>query len=208
VPKRKRREQQHLNQQPKERRSYQIGGTAPAEKYKPGFPMNLMQNTKLFFGVGAVIMIGGIIFAAVAASTNPTDSSIPTVAPTATEEITATADPNGSPTATPSVSPTPARNYSQAEQVIEAGKTYSATVKTPKGEFVIDLFADKAPRTVNSFVFLAQQKYFDGLTFWRLEPNFVIQGGDPKNDGTGGPGYLTEEDQNDLKITRGLVSMA
>ncbi|OAI41286.1 hypothetical protein AYO38_04025 [bacterium SCGC AG-212-C10] len=207
MPKRKqRRQQHHLNQQPKERRSYSIGGTAPAEKYKPGFPMNLMMNTKLFFSIGAVIMIGGVIVAALLSSQNPTDNSIPTVAPTATE--TGTPDPNATATPTSSVSPTPARTYSQAEQVLEAGKTYTATVKTDKGEFTIDLFADKSPRTVNSFVFLAQQHFYDGLKFHTVFPNFVAKGGDPKGDGTGGPGYTFEEDTNDLKNTRGTVSMS
>ena len=69
----------------------------------------------------------------------------------------------------------------------------------------MNLFADKAPKTVNSFVFLAQKGFFDGITFHRVVPDFVVQGGDPKGDGTGGPGYQTEEDQNDLKNLKGTV---
>jgi cyclophilin family peptidyl-prolyl cis-trans isomerase len=206
VPKRRqRRDQQHLNQQSKTRRSYQLGGTEPAEKFKPPFPMNLMQNTRLFFIVGAVIMVGSVIAAAVLASQPATDSSA--VDPLESTP-TATVDPSVSATAAPSVSPTPQRSFPQADTVIDPAKQYTATLKTAKGDIVIRLFADKAPRTVNSFVFLAGKQYFDGLTFHRVVKDFVIQGGDPRGDGTGGPGYETEEDQNDLMNMKGFVSMA
>ncbi len=82
------------------------------------------------------------------------------------------------------------KRYSAApEMVIDPAKAYSARMKTDKGDFVIELAAKDVPRTVNNFVFLSCAGYFDGLTFHRLEPNFVIQGGDPRGDGTGGPGY-------------------
>ena len=75
------------------------------------------------------------------------------------------------------------------EMQIDANKTYVATISTAKGDIVVQLDASAAPLTVNNFVFLARQGFYDKLTFHRVEPDFVIQGGDPKGDGTGGPGY-------------------
>jgi cyclophilin family peptidyl-prolyl cis-trans isomerase len=73
---------------------------------------------------------------------------------------------------------------------IDTGKDYSATVETDLGTVTIDLFEDKAPQTVNNFVFLARNKYYDDVPFHRVIPGFVVQGGDgEKGDGTGGPGY-------------------
>jgi len=71
---------------------------------------------------------------------------------------------------------------------IEPGKTYVATIVTPKGNIVAELYTD-TPESVNNFVTLAQNGYYDGLTFHRVEPGFVIQGGDPRGDGTGSPGF-------------------
>lgn len=73
---------------------------------------------------------------------------------------------------------------------IEDGKKYTATFTTDLGEFKVELAAEKAPLTVNNFVFLARHQYFDGVPFHRVIPGFVVQGGDgEKGDGTGGPGY-------------------
>jgi len=73
--------------------------------------------------------------------------------------------------------------------VIDPKKKYSATFKTEKGDFEIELFADKAPKTVNNFVFLSREKFYDGVTFHRVIKGFMAQGGDPTGTGTGGPGY-------------------
>ena len=72
---------------------------------------------------------------------------------------------------------------------IDASKTYLATVKTNKGDFTVTLDAKKAPKTVNNFVFLARNKFYDGVKFHRIIPGFVVQGGDPQGTGQGGPGY-------------------
>ena len=72
---------------------------------------------------------------------------------------------------------------------VDASKSYTATVKTTKGSFTVALDAKKAPKTVNNFVFLARYKFYDGVTFHRVVPDFVIQGGDPQGTGQGGPGY-------------------
>lgn len=72
---------------------------------------------------------------------------------------------------------------------IKADKKYVATIKTSKGDIKVELDHASAPRTVNNFVYLAKYGFYDGMTFHRVEPNFVIQGGDPLGTGGGGPGY-------------------
>jgi cyclophilin family peptidyl-prolyl cis-trans isomerase len=92
---------------------------------------------------------------------------------------------------------------------LSASKTYVATIATNCGDFQITLDAERAPVTAGSFKYLADEGFFDGLTFHRIEPNFVIQGGDPTASGNGGPGYSVEEPApSDLKYTRGVVAMA
>jgi cyclophilin family peptidyl-prolyl cis-trans isomerase len=94
--------------------------------------------------------------------------------------------------------------------LIDTSKQYFATVKMVKGgEFVIQLYADKAPITVNSFVFLARQGYFDGVTFHRVLEGFMAQGGDPTGTGMGGPGYEFVNEDSDLTFDKaGVVAMA
>ena len=93
---------------------------------------------------------------------------------------------------------------------VDAAKQYQATLKTEKGDIVIDLLADKAPLAVNSFIFLANQDWYDGVTFHRVLPGFVAQGGDPSGSGMGGPGYLYDNEISaDLKFDQaGLLGMA
>lgn len=93
-----------------------------------------------------------------------------------------------------------------AEELSEISK---AVITTSKGEIEIKLNTKKAPITVSNFVFLVREGFYDGLTFHRYEPGFVIQGGDPLGDGTGGPGYQVEaEVDNGLKHNRGAIAMA
>jgi len=115
----------------------------------------------------------------------------------------------------PSTSMTPVlvgtRQYSSAPpMLIDQSALYFATVEMAKGgEFVIQLDPDKAPFTVNSFVFLAQQGFFDGTSFHRVLEGFMAQGGDPTGTGTGGPGYQFANEANDLTFDKaGVVAMA
>jgi peptidyl-prolyl cis-trans isomerase B (cyclophilin B) len=92
---------------------------------------------------------------------------------------------------------------------LEAGKTYVATVSTNCGDFEITLDAKRAPKTGASFKSLADEGFYDGTTFHRIVSGFVIQGGDPKGDGTGGPGYsVVEAPPQDLLYEKGVVAMA
>ena len=82
------------------------------------------------------------------------------------------------------------------------------TIETAKGNIVFELFAKDAPKTVSNFVALAKSGYFDGLTFHRVVDGFVIQGGDPRGDGTGGPGYQFEDETVTRNYDAGIVAMA
>jgi cyclophilin family peptidyl-prolyl cis-trans isomerase len=103
------------------------------------------------------------------------------------------------------------RQYASAPpMLIDRNKSYKATVRMAKGgEFVIQLYADKAPITVNSFVFLARQGFFNGVTFHRVLEGFMAQGGDPTGTGGGGPGYQFVNEDSDLVFDKaGVVAMA
>jgi peptidylprolyl isomerase len=93
---------------------------------------------------------------------------------------------------------------------IDVSRTYQATVKLEKGgEFVIELYAVQAPVTVNNFVFLAREGFYDGVTFHRVLDGFMAQTGDPTGTGAGGPGYKFDDEINDLTFDReGVVAMA
>ena len=88
------------------------------------------------------------------------------------------------------------------------GKRVVATVETDKGAFSIELLADDAPLTVDNFVELARQNFFRDVAFHRVVPNFVVQGGDPRGDGNGGPGYQIRCEINEASYDRGAVGMA
>ncbi|WP_367280785.1 peptidylprolyl isomerase [uncultured Chloroflexus sp.] len=93
---------------------------------------------------------------------------------------------------------------------IDTSKTYRVTMETTKGTIEIDLYPQHAPLTVNNFVFLTREGFYDGLTFHRVIKDFVIQGGDPTGRGSGGPGYRFRDEVmgNPLKHEAGVISMA
>ncbi|MBX9603184.1 MAG: peptidylprolyl isomerase [Bryobacteraceae bacterium] len=93
---------------------------------------------------------------------------------------------------------------------IDSNKKYTATIETSRGTIVCDLFAKEAPKTVNNFVFLAREGFYDGTVFHRVIANFMIQGGDPTGTGRGGPGYRFEDEfqGNPHKHAVGSLSMA
>ena len=114
-----------------------------------------------------------------------------------------------SPTAAQEVTQTPlATQVSAPPMTIDVEKTYFATIETEKGDIRIQLFPDLAPETVNSFVFLAREGFYDGLTFHRVIPGFVAQGGDPTGTSAGGPGYTLPDEFGDRPFKEGSVGMA
>jgi len=101
------------------------------------------------------------------------------------------------------------KQYSSAPaQTVDASKTYTATIVTTAGTLTAQLFPAEAPRTVNNFVFLAKDGFYDGVIFHRVIKGFMIQGGDPKGTGTGGPGYKFNDEPVTRDYLRGTLAMA
>jgi len=99
---------------------------------------------------------------------------------------------------------------SPPEMQIDTDKVYVATIETERGSIVLELHPEHAPKTVNNFVFLAREGFYDGLSFHRVIPSFMIQGGDPTGTGGSGPGYKFEDEVrgNPLEHGTGVISMA
>jgi len=93
---------------------------------------------------------------------------------------------------------------------IDLQKTYRITIETNRGDMELELYPEYAPKTVNNFVFLAQEGFYDGVVFHRVISDFMIQGGDPTGTGRGGPGYKFEDEvaENPLRHETGVISMA
>ena len=91
---------------------------------------------------------------------------------------------------------------------IDTSKQYTATIETEKGNIVLELFASDVPVTVNNFVFLSREGFYDGTTFHRVIPDFMAQGGDPTGTGTGGPGYKFADEFTEHAHITGALSMA
>jgi len=97
---------------------------------------------------------------------------------------------------------------SAPKMTIDTSKKYTAIMETEKGNLVLELFAKDVPKTVNNFVFLAREGYYDGTTFHRVIPGFMVQGGDPTGTGRGGPGYRFEDEFTNHWHEAGTLSMA
>lgn len=104
-----------------------------------------------------------------------------------------------------------AKQYSNPPPMqVETDRSYQVSIETDRGTIELALYPEHAPKTVNNFVFLARDGFYDGVTFHRVISNFMIQGGDPTGTGRGGPGYrfADELDGNPLRHERGVISMA
>ena len=119
-------------------------------------------------------------------------------------------DPKPTPTQTPGASNVAQQYNAPPPLTIDPDKSYTATMKTDKGDIVIELFANKVPNTVNNFVFLAREGFYNGTTFHRVLTGFMAQGGDPTGTGSGGPGYrFADEFDPTLRHDKpGMMSMA
>ena len=107
----------------------------------------------------------------------------------------------------PSSQPAKSAN-SPVPMVIDVNKKYTAVIKTDKGDLTLELYPQDAPVTVNSFVSLARKGFYDGLTFHRIIPGFMAQGGDPTGTGSGGPGYKFQDEFSSRTNQEGSLSMA
>ena len=102
-----------------------------------------------------------------------------------------------------------AKQYPAAPQLtIDLAKKYAATIETSAGTLSVEFFPEDAPRTVNNFVFLAREGFYDNVIFHRVIKGFMIQGGDPTGTGSGGPGYKFKDEPVKRKYTRGTLAMA
>ncbi len=120
--------------------------------------------------------------------------------------------PEPAPSPSPSPAPEPAAKPKQygspPEMMIDTGKQYIATIETEKGNLVLELFAADVPVTVNNFVFLSREGFYDGTTFHRIIPGFMVQGGDPTGTGRGSAGYRFDDEFSGHKHEAGTLSMA
>ncbi len=208
---RRQQRQQHRAQRPRRQRRYTSGGQG--QSYKPGFPMNLFMGRgalTIFVVIGVIAMAGGVVLGILlnrdqGQEVDPAD--LPTAA--AEEAVVEEPDATEAPEEATDAEPEIVRNFDFADRVIdEVAEIYTATISTAKGDIVIELFADIAPNTVNSFVFLAEKRFFDGIVFHRVVDNFVVQGGDPTGTGTGGPGYISGDEPNEVRNETGTIAMA
>jgi cyclophilin family peptidyl-prolyl cis-trans isomerase len=165
-------------------------------------------------GVGIVLIVG--LFALAAAvlgrddkksSSSSSSSSSSTSATTATTENAALAAVQCNDTKPPD-NPNRPTFTTAPPMSIDPAKKYTATIETSCGKITVDLDAKAAPKTVNNFVFLANKKFYDGLTWHRVVKDFVIQGGDPEGTGSGGPGYQFEDELPTDGYKLGSLAMA
>jgi len=149
------------------------------------------------------VLLAGLVLAAVlagcGAGPRPTATTLPATAVPAARP--------GSPAASPS-SAKPKSYAAPPPMTIDANKQYVATIKTTMGDIKVQLDAKSAPVTVNNFVFLARDGFYDGTPFHRIIKGFMIQGGDPTGTGTGGPGYKFNDEKVRRGYERGIVAMA
>jgi cyclophilin family peptidyl-prolyl cis-trans isomerase len=152
-----------------------------------------------------------LCFALVIAGCGSDDEEQPTASAAPTEEATPAAN-EFLPEGCENVEKPEAKAIGELKaptEKLSASKTYVATIATTCGDIEVTLDAKDSPITGGSFKYLADQKFFDGTTFHRVVPEFVIQGGDPAGDGSGGPGYSVEEAPSEsLKYEEGVVAMA
>ncbi|MBI2831048.1 MAG: peptidylprolyl isomerase [Chloroflexi bacterium] len=142
-----------------------------------------------------MLIVGTFLVASCASQTPTKPSPAPAPAPPV-------------PTTTPAAAPKPKRYSAPPPMTINTAKKYTATIETAKGELVLELFAKDVPITVNNFVFLAREGFYDGSTFHRVLPGFMAQGGDPTGTGSGGPGYGFANEITSHKHDAGVISMA
>jgi peptidylprolyl isomerase len=160
--------------------------------------------------LSALVVVAIFVVLGFMLASNRPGSGQSAAAPT-TDAFSAVTPPAGETAPTAAGAPASQLSYSAPPPMtIDPKKTYTATITTPRGDFVVNLRPDLAPQTVNSFVFLAKAGYFNGLTWHRVLPNFMAQGGDPTGTGGGGPGYTIPDEFTDkVKFDKpGIVAMA
>ena len=199
----------------KRRRTVTRSPTPSADNYRPGFsrgatgptgrgsmapPSARRNNNPLLWiaaGVAAVVVLGGLVYlygTSSGAGASPSPSAVAVHSPTTTINQALVHAPAATPLASPPASP--------------GGDGTMATIQTDLGNITIQIYNQSAPVASENFINLANAGYYNGLTFHRVVPNFVIQGGDPAGNGSGGPGYTIPDEPVVGNYTRGIVAMA
>jgi cyclophilin family peptidyl-prolyl cis-trans isomerase len=162
-------------------------------------PFGIFSNIKLFYIIGAIIMVGSVAPLSICVGRRNQPSATPT--PEATVETTAQA--------TPSATDTPVAQVKQylaaPPMTIDPAKAYSAIIKTNKGDIKVELFAKDAPNTVNNFVFLARDGFYNDLPFHIVSPDFYVQTGAPTELSTSGPGYQIAKEPSSQPFVAGTL---
>jgi cyclophilin family peptidyl-prolyl cis-trans isomerase len=157
-------------------------------KYKPPFPLSLLSSQATFYVIGLLAIVGSLFFffgGSLSDDTNDANEDVIDITPEEGAEL----DPDN-PDATATEEAEEIQQFEgQPALSLESGVDYAAVIETEHGEITIDLLEDEAPVTVNNFVFLVNEGFYDGQTFFRVIPDFLAQAGDPTGLGTGGPGY-------------------
>lgn len=146
-----------------------------------------MAGKNLFREAIAVMLIAALILTVSCSSSSSNNSPLPTRTTMSSTKKTYTSPP---------------------PMIIDTSKQYTAVIETNKGKLVLELFAKDVPKTVNNFVFLAREGFYDGVAFHRVIPGFMAQGGDPTGTGSGGPGYKFADEFTSHKHGTGALSMA
>lgn len=179
----------------KKRRKPYSAADWTTQRAKARFPFSLFSNARIFYVVGTLIMVGGLGAGAIATGVGRSTTTDTFATPEASGSVTPEA------TAEAQVFDAP------PPLTIDTGKQYFATINTDKGEIRVELLADEAPETVNNFVFLAQEGFYDDLSFFFVDPAFVAQTGDPTGAGQGGPGYDLPQESPVNTFTQGDLAM-
>jgi cyclophilin family peptidyl-prolyl cis-trans isomerase len=172
--------------------------------------LSLFTNAKFFWILAALIMIGSVVAVALPGinsgpRTRPNEEDLEV--PASSAQTTSTAAASAS-TPAPGATTVTRRFSAAPEMAINPENKYFATLTTQQGDIRLELYPKDAPQSVNNFVFLARQGYFDNVTWHRVIPGFVAQTGDPTGTGTGGPGYTIPDEVSSRRFETGTLGMA
>ena len=191
-------------QKKRRQKVYREGDLAgEASKLKPKGAFRFFTNYRIFAIIGATALIIGVIASALySGGSGGADPG--SVRGEGVFRIT----PEAGSTSVTGASANIKQYTAPPPMIIDTARTYRATIKTGKGDITIELLDNEAPETVNNFVFLAREGYYDGVTFHRVIQDFVAQAGDPTGTGSGGPGYDLPVEPTDEDFTTGILAMA
>lgn len=196
-------------QKQRRRKTYRPGElSGDAQALKPRGAFRVFTNYKLFAIIGAVVLVGGLGFSAYVGTRNPASTG-----KSVRGQGVVRTTPEAGSTSTTGAQATIKQYQAAPPMTIDPNRTYTATIKTEKGDITIELLPKEAPETVNNFVFLAQQGFYNGVTFYRViaDKSGVLhfaQAGDPTGTGSGGPGYELAPEQTAGSLVPGTLAMA